>query len=195
MARSSRRFEENHSSSKRLMRVPESTGAAVTRDLCGEADNVVINLAGDGGTCDIGMATLSAGAEGNEKSAGGIHRWCATSWPASDSIPPPPATRATQGRRARGEPPIRPRKPQQKLGYAPILTQSRDADTLAGRLKAPLKFLSAICSEKRILTPDQQARLLEMLRDRTGCAAGRPMAGRQRGGFGRVLQNPDEGKR
>lgn len=43
-----------------------ATGVSVTRDLCGEDDYVVINLAGDGGTYDIGMATLSAAAERNE---------------------------------------------------------------------------------------------------------------------------------
>jgi len=43
-----------------------ATGAAAARDLNGEEDYVVINLAGDGGTYDIGMATLSAAAERNE---------------------------------------------------------------------------------------------------------------------------------
>jgi Spy/CpxP family protein refolding chaperone len=49
--------------------------------------------------------------------------------------------------------------------------------------------------EKEILTPGQQARLFEMLGNRTGCAAGPPMAGRSRRGLGRVLQNPDEDQR
>jgi Spy/CpxP family protein refolding chaperone len=52
-----------------------------------------------------------------------------------------------------------------------------------------------LLAEKQILTPEQQARLFEMLRDRTGCAAGPPMAGRPRGGLGQVLQNPDGGTR
>jgi pyruvate ferredoxin oxidoreductase beta subunit/2-oxoisovalerate ferredoxin oxidoreductase beta subunit len=42
-----------------------STGVAVVRDLNGEGGQV-INWAGDGGTYDIGMATLSAAAERNE---------------------------------------------------------------------------------------------------------------------------------
>ncbi|MBN2491772.1 MAG: pyruvate synthase subunit beta [Planctomycetes bacterium] len=43
-----------------------ATGVAAVGDLNGEQDYVVINLAGDGGTYDIGMATLSAAAERNE---------------------------------------------------------------------------------------------------------------------------------
>jgi pyruvate/2-oxoacid:ferredoxin oxidoreductase beta subunit len=42
-----------------------ATGVAVVRDLNGESGQV-INWAGDGGTYDIGMATLSAAAERNE---------------------------------------------------------------------------------------------------------------------------------
>ncbi|UCD74771.1 MAG: hypothetical protein JSV91_13405 [Phycisphaerales bacterium] len=42
-----------------------ATGMAVVRDLNGE-DGQVINIAGDGGTYDIGMATISAAAERNE---------------------------------------------------------------------------------------------------------------------------------
>jgi pyruvate ferredoxin oxidoreductase beta subunit/2-oxoisovalerate ferredoxin oxidoreductase beta subunit len=42
-----------------------ATGAAVVRDLNGDREQV-INFAGDGGTYDIGMATLSAAAERNE---------------------------------------------------------------------------------------------------------------------------------
>jgi len=42
-----------------------ATGVAVVRDLNGEKEQV-INWAGDGGTYDIGMATLSAAAERNE---------------------------------------------------------------------------------------------------------------------------------
>jgi pyruvate/2-oxoacid:ferredoxin oxidoreductase beta subunit len=42
-----------------------ASGVAAVRDLNGD-DEVVINWAGDGGTYDIGMATLSAAAERNE---------------------------------------------------------------------------------------------------------------------------------
>jgi Spy/CpxP family protein refolding chaperone len=50
-----------------------------------------------------------------------------------------------------------------------------------------------LLAEKEVLTPDQQTRLFEMLRDRTGCTSGPPMSGRPRGGLGRVLQNRDGG--
>jgi len=50
-----------------------------------------------------------------------------------------------------------------------------------------------LLAEKEVLTPEQQQRLFEMLRNRTGCAAGPPMAGRPRGGLGRVRQNRDGG--
>ena len=43
-----------------------ATGVAAVRDINGEQNAQVINLAGDGGTYDIGMATLSAAAERNE---------------------------------------------------------------------------------------------------------------------------------
>ena len=50
-----------------------------------------------------------------------------------------------------------------------------------------------LLAEKEVLTPEQQQRLFEMLRNRTGCTAGPPMAGQPRGGLGRVLQNRDGG--
>jgi Spy/CpxP family protein refolding chaperone len=52
-----------------------------------------------------------------------------------------------------------------------------------------------ILAEKEILSPKQQQRLFEMLRNRTHCAAGPPMAGASKGGAGPVLRSPDEGKR
>ena len=50
-----------------------------------------------------------------------------------------------------------------------------------------------LLAEKRILTPDQQTKVFEMLRNRTSCADGPPMSGRPGAGLGPVLQNPDEG--
>ncbi|MBC8874699.1 MAG: periplasmic heavy metal sensor [Planctomycetes bacterium] len=50
-----------------------------------------------------------------------------------------------------------------------------------------------LLAEKQILTPDQQAKVFEMLRNRTSCADGPPMSGRPGTGLGPVLQNPDEG--
>jgi Spy/CpxP family protein refolding chaperone len=49
-----------------------------------------------------------------------------------------------------------------------------------------------LLAEKQDLTPAQQRRLFEMLRNRTSCADGPPMAGRTRGGTGPVLQNLNE---
>ena len=52
-----------------------------------------------------------------------------------------------------------------------------------------------LLAERQILTPEQQQQLFEMLRNCTGCAAGPPMSGPPGGGFGRVLQNRDGGRR
>jgi len=52
-----------------------------------------------------------------------------------------------------------------------------------------------LVAEKEILTPKQQQRLFEMLRDRTYCDAGPPMAGRPKGGPGPVHRNSDGGNR
>jgi Spy/CpxP family protein refolding chaperone len=52
-----------------------------------------------------------------------------------------------------------------------------------------------LLGEKDILTPRQQQRLFEMLRNRVYCTAGPPMAGPPKGGPGPVLRNPDGGKR
>ncbi len=45
-----------------------------------------------------------------------------------------------------------------------------------------------LLAEKEVLTPEQQRRLFEMLRNRACCAAGPPMGGRARGEFGPALQ-------
>lgn len=50
-----------------------------------------------------------------------------------------------------------------------------------------------LLAEKEVLTPEQQQQLFQMLRNRTGCTADPPMAGRPRGGLAPVLQNPDGG--
>jgi len=52
-----------------------------------------------------------------------------------------------------------------------------------------------LVAEKEILTPKQQQRLFEMLRNRTYCEAGPPMAGRGKRGPGPVRQNSDENQR
>ncbi len=52
-----------------------------------------------------------------------------------------------------------------------------------------------LLAEKRILTPEQQQQLFEMLRDRTCCDAGPPLAGPPSGPLGPVRQIPDGGKR
>jgi Spy/CpxP family protein refolding chaperone len=66
-----------------------------------------------------------------------------------------------------------------------LATKRRIQDLVADHLVA----------EKEILTPRQQQRLFEMLRDRAYCAAGPPMAGPPKGGPGSVRRNPGGGKR
>ncbi len=66
-----------------------------------------------------------------------------------------------------------------------LATKQRIQDLVADHLVA----------EKEILTPKQQQRLFEMLRDRTYCDAGPPMAGRPKGGPGPVHRNSDGGNR
>jgi len=50
-------------------------------------------------------------------------------------------------------------------------------------------------AEKQSLTPDQQRKLFEMLRSRTGCAEGPPMCGRPSGAVGCVFQNLGENQK
>ena len=66
-----------------------------------------------------------------------------------------------------------------------LATKRRIQDLVANHLLA----------EKEILTPRQQQRLFEMLRNRAHCAAGPPMAGPPKGGPDQLLPNPDGGKR
>ena len=47
-----------------------------------------------------------------------------------------------------------------------------------------------LLAEKQNLSPDQQAKLFEMLRNRTNCGDGPPLSGRARRGLPPVLQNP-----
>ena len=49
-----------------------------------------------------------------------------------------------------------------------------------------------LLAEKQNLTPEQQTKLFEMLRNRTSSADGPPLSGRTRSGLGSVLRNPDE---
>jgi len=52
-----------------------------------------------------------------------------------------------------------------------------------------------LLAEKQDLTPDQQTRLFEMLRNRTSCSNGPPMYGQSQGRLGPVSQNPDESRK
>jgi Spy/CpxP family protein refolding chaperone len=52
-----------------------------------------------------------------------------------------------------------------------------------------------LLAEKQDLTPDQQTRLFEMLRNRTSCANGPPMFGRSKDGLGPASQNSDESRK
>jgi Spy/CpxP family protein refolding chaperone len=49
-----------------------------------------------------------------------------------------------------------------------------------------------LLAEKQNLTPTQQTKLFEMLRNRTHCADGPPLSGRTKGGSSPVLQNLNE---
>ena len=63
-----------------------------------------------------------------------------------------------------------------------LVTKRRIQDLVAEHLLA----------EKQDLSAEQQARLFELLRNRTGSATGPPLAGRTGSGLGSVLQNSDE---
>jgi Spy/CpxP family protein refolding chaperone len=66
-----------------------------------------------------------------------------------------------------------------------LATKRRIQDLVADHLLA----------EKEILSPKQQQRLSEMLRNRTHCASGPPMSAPPRDGLDPVSRNPDGGKR
>jgi Spy/CpxP family protein refolding chaperone len=66
-----------------------------------------------------------------------------------------------------------------------LATKRRIQDLVADHLLA----------EKEILSPNQQQRLFEMLRNRAHCAGGPPMAGPPQDGPGPVSRNPDGGNR
>lgn len=69
--------------------------------------------------------------------------------------------------------------------------RAKQDEILATKRSIQGLVLDHLLAEKEVLTPEQQQQFFEMLRNRTGCTAGPPMAGRPRGGLGRVLQNPD----
>jgi Spy/CpxP family protein refolding chaperone len=71
--------------------------------------------------------------------------------------------------------------------------RAKQDEILATKRSIQGLVLDHLLAEKEVLTPEQQQQLFEMLRNRTGCTAERPMSGRPRGGLGRVLQNRDGG--
>ena len=73
--------------------------------------------------------------------------------------------------------------------------QAKQDEILATKRSIQDLVANHLLAEKEILTPEQQQRLFEMLRDRTCCAGGPPLAGPSNGAPGPVLQNPDGGKR
>jgi Spy/CpxP family protein refolding chaperone len=77
----------------------------------------------------------------------------------------------------------------------PVAIRSKQDEILATKRSIQDLVANHLLAEKRILTPEQQQRLFEMLRDRTCCAAGPPLARPPNGALGPVLQNPDGGKR
>jgi len=59
--------------------------------------------------------------------------------------------------------------------------RAKQDEILASQRKVQQLVVNHLLAEKEILTVDQQARLFEMLRNRTGCS-GPPMSGRSSGG-------------
>ena len=77
----------------------------------------------------------------------------------------------------------------------PEVIRAKQDEILATKRSIQDLVANHLLAEKSILTPEQQQRLFEMLRDRTCCAGGPPLAGPPNGALGPVLQNPDGGKR
>jgi Spy/CpxP family protein refolding chaperone len=77
----------------------------------------------------------------------------------------------------------------------PEAIRARQDEILATKRSIQDLVANHLLAKKRILTPEQQQRLFEMLRDRTCCAGGPPLAGPLNGALRPVIQNPDGGKR
>jgi Spy/CpxP family protein refolding chaperone len=77
----------------------------------------------------------------------------------------------------------------------PETIRARQNEILATKRSIQDLVANHLLAEKRILTPEQQQRLFEMLRHRTCWAGGPPLAGPLNGALGPVLQNADGGKR
>ena len=77
----------------------------------------------------------------------------------------------------------------------PELIRARQDEILATKRSIQNLVTNHLLAEKRPLTPKQQQRLFEMLRDRTCFASGPPLAGPPNGAFGPVPQNPDGEKK
>ena len=77
----------------------------------------------------------------------------------------------------------------------PEAIRARQDEILATKRSIQDLVANRLLAEKRILTPEQQQRLFEMLRDRTCCADGPPLAGPSNGALGPGLQNPKGGER
>ena len=73
--------------------------------------------------------------------------------------------------------------------------RAKQDEILATKRRIQELVTDHLLAETEVLTPEQKQRLFEMLRNRTGCAAGPPMAGRPGAGLGRVLQDRDGGRR
>jgi Spy/CpxP family protein refolding chaperone len=73
--------------------------------------------------------------------------------------------------------------------------RAKQDEILATKRSIQGLVMDHLLAEKKILAPEQQQRLFEMLRDRTSRDAGPPLAGPPEGVPGPAIQNPDGGKR
>ncbi len=69
--------------------------------------------------------------------------------------------------------------------------RTKQDEILATKRKIQDLVADHLVAEKEILTPRQQQRLFELLRDRACCGAGPPMAGPPRGDLSPATRNPD----
>jgi len=77
----------------------------------------------------------------------------------------------------------------------PEAIRARQDEILATKRSIQDLVANHLLAEKGILTPEQQQRLFEMLRSRTCCAGGPPLAGPPNGALRPVSEIPDGGKR
>lgn len=70
--------------------------------------------------------------------------------------------------------------------------RAKQDDILATKRRIQDLVAEHLLAERQNLSPEQQAKLFEMLRDRIKCGGGPPLSGRERTGSRPVLQNPGE---